>query len=443
MGKLFIFIIVISFVVSINAQTVTGKLVDQNGKGLSGMQLKLYINPKVYNATSLSDGTFTFINITDIKETNLPTGYSVSENYPNPFNPRTRIDITMPNSGNVKVEIFNTLGQRVMQEINKQFGAGNNNIDLELNGLPNGIYFARMIVDNKYTVIKKMMLMYGSQHLNFSGGVKLRHMNESSIYNKAEELRKTNLSIIIDSLVVVGPAINKNRYKDFGSQPNSANLGNIIVNTTTAGLPCPGMETIIYEGKSYNTVQIGTQCWFKENLDVGTMIQGTQEQTNNGVMEKYCYNNEASSCATFGGLYQWAEAVQYKNGATNTLSPNPAFSGNVQGICPTGWHIPSKEDFETLSKSTLVNYNSNTLKAVGQGIGGGVGTNSTGFSGLLTGYRLTNGNFDYDILTSLYWSSSEASVSWVYYKPLVAHSNAGYLLYDMKKFGYSVRCLMD
>ena len=54
------------------------------------------------------------------------------------------------------------------------------------------------------------------------------------------------------------------------------------------------------------------------------------------------------NCTTYGGLYQWAEAVQYKNGATNATSPSPAFSGNVQGICPTGWHIPTSAEFTNI-----------------------------------------------------------------------------------------------
>ena len=53
--------------------------------------------------------------------------------------------------------------------------------------------------------------------------------------------------------------------------------------------PCPGTPTVTYYGKTYNTVQIGNQCWLKENLDVGTMINtnsSSNKQTNNGIIEK-------------------------------------------------------------------------------------------------------------------------------------------------------------
>ncbi len=47
-----------------------------------------------------------------------------------------------------------------------------------------------------------------------------------------------------------------------------------------------------FEGQTYNTVEIGTQCWFAENLNRGTRINGSEDQTNNDTIEKYCYNNE-------------------------------------------------------------------------------------------------------------------------------------------------------
>ncbi len=135
--------------------------------------------------------------------------------------------------------------------------------------------------------------------------------------------------------------------------------------------PCP--STVKYEGKTYTTVQIETQCWFKENLDVGTMITGTATQTDNSRIEKYCYNDDPANCNTFGGLYRWSETMQYSN------------SDGAKGICPTGWHIPRKAELQILVTNT--GKNSNTLKAVGQGKRTGAGTNTSGFSALLTGIR--------------------------------------------------------
>ena len=96
-------------------------------------------------------------------------------------------------------------------------------------------------------------------------------------------------------------------------------------------------------------MQIGNQCWLKENLDVGTMVEGSQNQGgHNGVIEKYCYNDDPSNCQTYGGLYQWHEAMQ--------SSTTPA----VQGICPPGWHIPTLAELETLKNE--VEGDGNALK---------------------------------------------------------------------------------
>jgi len=85
-----------------------------------------------------------------------------------------------------------------------------------------------------------------------------------------------------------------------------------------------------------NWLAIGTQVWAKYNLNVGTMITGVTAQTNNSILEKYCYSNTESNCTTYGGLYQWNEAMQYVT------------TEGTQGICPTGSHIPSDNDFKIL-----------------------------------------------------------------------------------------------
>ena len=143
---------------------------------------------------------------------------------------------------------------------------------------------------------------------------------------------------------------------------------------TTRLEPCGA--PFAYAGKIYNTVQIGTQCWMKENLDVGTQIQGTQVPQNNQIIEKYCFNNDPGNCATYGGLYLWSEALQYQ-----------AVSG-VQGVCPNGWRMPTKGDLETLF-NVGARQDARALKAVGAGDG----TNTTGFSALLAGLRTSGGNF--------------------------------------------------
>ncbi len=113
--------------------------------------------------------------------------------------------------------------------------------------------------------------------------------------------------------------------------------GNEQTFTTLRPFQCG--DQITYSNQIYNTVQVGTQCWMRENLNIGTRISGIQEQINNNNIEKYCYYDLSTNCDEYRGLYQWGELVDYVNSASNTTSWDPIPTGNVQGICPPGWHI--------------------------------------------------------------------------------------------------------
>jgi uncharacterized protein (TIGR02145 family) len=196
------------------------------------------------------------------------------------------------------------------------------------------------------------------------------------------------------------------------------------------GQSCPGIATVSYGGKTYNTVLIGDQCWLRENLDIGTKINGSHNQTNNSVIEKYCYDDNTANCNKYGGLYQWSEAMQYNTNAA------------ARGICPPGWHIPTVEEIETLAYK--IAGKGNTLKAIGQGSGDGAGTNTTGFSALLAGERSQDGNFEELGFGGLFWCSTV-------YDELSAggfslEHDSHWLFIgenDSKKNGYSVRCIKD
>ena len=415
---LFSLFLMIVLPLSLHSETITGKLVDQNGKGLSGLSLKLYTSQQVDSAVSSDDGSFTFNNLTGVKDLQLPAGYSVSANYPNPFNPKTRIEITLPDNGIVNVEVYNQIGQKVRPDINKYFPAGNNYIDLELNGLANGFYIAQITVDGKYKVVRKLMLVYGSQHLLSSAG-------SNSGVSKTNPSRSFKLSTPLDSLVVTSHVIGKKIFLNLPSMTGiSLDLGNLIIERF-----CSGMPTVSYSGKTYNTVQIGAQCWLKENLDVGTRINGSIEPTNNGTIEKYCYNDDTANCTKYGGLYSWYEAMQYD------VTPE------AKGICPNGWHIPTNVELQALSST--VNYDGNALKSVGEGTGNGAGTNKSDFSVFLAGLRNSNGTFsdigDYPYI----WTSSIFDPSFAYYMLMYYNNNSiGFYSYRSSS-GCSVRCLMD
>ena len=183
--------------------------------------------------------------------------------------------------------------------------------------------------------------------------------------------------------------------------------------------------------QSYETVRIGEQCWMAENLNIGTMINGSGNQTDNEEIEKYCYNNTASNCDAYGGLYQWDEMMKY----TTTQG--------AQGICMEGWHVPTDAEWCILEQEvdpTII------CSITGwRGVDGGTKIKhggSSGFEALLAGYRGPNGSFDNLGSAAALWSSSESGAdAWSRYLSVsVATVNRGH---HAKDYGFSVRCLKD
>jgi uncharacterized protein (TIGR02145 family) len=207
-------------------------------------------------------------------------------------------------------------------------------------------------------------------------------------------------------------------------------------------------DVLSYEGEDYNTVMIGSQCWMAENLNIGTMITGATGMTNNTTIEKYCYNDNAANCTTYGGLYQWAEAVQYQNGATNTTSPSPAFSGNIQGICPTGWHLPTDTEWTALTnalptpdKGSRLAGNAALWTNGALDMSPNFGT--SGFVALPAGDRSTVGSFGSQSFSAIFWSSTEGGSSGAWIRVL-NDDNANVFQFNFgKAVGFSVRCVQD
>ena len=201
------------------------------------------------------------------------------------------------------------------------------------------------------------------------------------------------------------------------------------------------------------TVTIGSQTWMQNNLNVGVRISGSvgSNQTDNSYLEKYCYGDTDAGCTNtdpngkvYGGLYQWAEAVQYLNGATNTTSPSPAFSTNVQGICPAGFHIPTDTEYKTLEMQLGMLSPSETDATGWRGTHlEGTQLKSGGTSGLnvpLAGLRDTDGSF-YNLSSDAYlWSSSESSTS-AWKRNLYSGYATVFRHTGDKGNGFSVRCL--
>lgn len=203
-------------------------------------------------------------------------------------------------------------------------------------------------------------------------------------------------------------------------------------------------------GNHYPTVQIGGQTWMAANLNVGTRIDGIQNQADNGIMEKYCYQDDDQDCALHGGLYQWNELMQY------------ATTPGGQGLCPAGWHVPTDAEWCTLTQYLDPTVNCSSVGWSGQNAGGqlkttgtleaGTGlwydpnygaTNASGFSGLPSGDRSESAGFAYQGMYGFWWSSTQQNTAnaWSRSPDFSAASivRGG----NQKICGFSVRCVHD
>ena len=192
---------------------------------------------------------------------------------------------------------------------------------------------------------------------------------------------------------------------------------------------------------SFPTVLIGTQCWMAKNLNIGTKINVIDYQTNNVIIEKYCYGNLESGCDVYGGLYQWDEAMNYS--ASSNSNPSQR-----QGICSFGWHLPSNQEWDQLT--TFLGEEpvaGGPLKETGfsHWISPNAGaTNSTGFTGLPGGNSQPGGALFYHSTEYEYfWSTTESTASYAW-RPSLCFDMAEYSKYpDLKIYSFSVRCVKD
>ena len=233
-------------------------------------------------------------------------------------------------------------------------------------------------------------------------------------------------------------------------------LGSVILpgNTTCANeyiniSPCNGLTTLSYNGYSYDLVEIGGQCWFKENLQTTKYRDGspidypgsnnaTWENNTNGAYA--WFNNDSTANASdYGALYSW-----------NALD-------NPLGLCPAGWNVPTDCEWmyleDTLGMSTPDQENTGfrgtdqggKLKETGTVHWNSTGpdvTNSSGFTALAGGLRYATGQF-YNIRQAGGWWSSSELLTGKAYRILEDGKISVWRHHYANTFGFSVRCIKD
>ncbi len=185
---------------------------------------------------------------------------------------------------------------------------------------------------------------------------------------------------------------------------------------------CGDTFTDSRDSQTYTTILIGEQCWMSKNMNIGTFIYGVGNQTNNQVIEKFCYQNNTTNCANYGGLYQWNEMMQYDT------------TPGGQGICPAEWHIPTDTEWDTLIYGLGGYSQAGTQLKVG---------GSSGFNGLLAGWVFSCQKFRQLTIQGFFWSSSNYYTLYGYDRILTWNSPGVSRVYTSVDDGLSVRCLKD
>ena len=358
------------------------------------------------------------------------------QNYPNPVKDQTTLTLFLPEKGKVTLVITDILARRIINT-EKVLERGYHSFRF----VPGSgeIFFFTAYWKATSRSIKILSPENGSgltSSLEYTGS----KITEPQ-FKRIEAYRNFSFSLG-DELLYIGYA--NGLQSGILDAPEASETYTFQFATN---IPCLGTPTVIYEGEVYNTIQIFSQCWLKENLNVGTMIPGSQNMSDDGVIEKYCYNNEEDSCAIYGGFYQWDEMMQY----TTTQG--------VRGICPDGWHVPTDDEWKVLEGAVDSQYGVGdtewdklefrgfdaglNLKSTYGWLNNNNGTDLYDFTALPAGFRNYGGDFFGLGRAVVFWSSTEYSVYhvWGHY---LSHLNAGvYRYYYPKPIGNSVRCLKD
>jgi uncharacterized protein (TIGR02145 family) len=209
---------------------------------------------------------------------------------------------------------------------------------------------------------------------------------------------------------------------------------------------CGGQTSLTYDGRTYDLVEIGGQCWFADNLATDQYRNGdpiptgldnaTWQNTTAGAYA--IYNNDAATNTTYGKLYNWYTTV------------------DTRGLCPTGWHVPTDCEWMYLESSlgmSVADQESQALRGTNEG--GALkattnwnspntgATNSSGFTALPGGFRNYNGSYNYIGDNGAWWSSTEVNSNYAWGRILYYGYSNVYRNYYSKRDGFSVRCVRD
>ncbi len=360
------------------------------------------------------------VGMKELKKENL--SFRLLQNYPNPIRNSTIVAVDIFRRSTISIRVLSLSGELILSE-EQILEIGRTEFTL----YPGKHQHLIFRISDKNSSQSIRMINNSSGDLPLQLNFKSYGTAETPVYKQdfffyylGDELRYTGYSTT---------ANNEQAYDLIIDSPYESTL---YVLNVKEGIACPEIPYLIYKGQLYNTVQIGSQCWMKENINAGVMIDVEQQQSGGGIIEKYCYNNDSSNCETYGGMYQLVEALY---------------------ICPNGWHLPSGEEWEMLrdflgggsvAGGSLKSPDTTYWHPPNTGA-----TNISGFSGLAGGvtYEGAPGTFHFGRLKSraVFWSpttyGSYGNGTWA-----LNYDEQGFAMgyaFFGNKYSFSVRCIKN
>ena len=256
--------------------------------------------------------------------------------------------------------------------------------------------------------------------------------------SSSEEVKQSSSSVVASSSSVVEESSSSeyvpyNHYTDLGSVTVSKSEYKQFTDTRNGR----SYFYLTINGKDKDNKPASVTV-MAENLNIGVMVDGKKDQTDDSKVERYCYNNDTTNCDKYGGLYQWAEMMQLPS-ECNTKSCADLIKPNHQGICPNGWRLLTEDDFYII------------LHADGNDAGA-KGVRATSFGGLnFSGYSLIGAGYNWAYV----FKNEKEATQWFYPRESVEYPEEGAPISSMndadknaasrdlyKTYGSSVRCVM-
>ena len=172
-----------------------------------------------------------------------------------------------------------------------------------------------------------------------------------------------------------------------------------------------------------------------ENLNIGIDVLGTEDQSDDENIERYCYNDDTTNCDKYGGLYQWAEMMQLPS-RCNVDACEDLIEENHRGICPEGWHVLTYDEYVIV---LTANKEEKNIRAISFG-----GDNLTGYSLIGAGHNRNHQFADLDNMTFWFYPENGTMSEPSAFSGYQLKSSAGMdFTSSRKSYANSVRCVKD